>query len=329
MRAILLPIPVFALATSAMAQEFQLELPIICEFGKTCWVQQYPDHDAGPGIADYTCGGQTYDGHNGTDIRVLDTKTNADVVASAPGIVKFQRDGVPDRLVRNEADRRAIKGINCGNGVVIHHGNGFETQYCHMRNGSIAVQLGDVVNTGQKLGEVGYSGNAAFSHVHLTVRRKASARSKRQDIDPFSGPLAQPCGSLGQSMWSAAASKELKYFSQNILRLGFAPGKVEMESLEEGRLANDPPTEDWPAVVAYVWAINLKKGDTLKIDLEKPDGQTLTNSVTLDRNKAQYMLFTGERKPAAGWKKGKYRASVQVIREGNAAITQASEARIE
>ncbi|NJM29743.1 MAG: M23 family metallopeptidase [Rhizobiales bacterium] len=313
----------FTIAGPASAQEFKLELPIACEFGKTCWVQQYPDHDAGPGASDYTCGGQTYDGHDGTDIRVLDTKSIADVVASAPGTVTGLRDGVEDRLARTPEDRAAIAKIECGNGVVIAHDGGYETQYCHMRNGSIAVKKGDAVAAGQKLGQVGYSGDAAFPHVHLSVRRNGDK------LDPFSGAAATACDAPDQSMWSDSAAAKLAYVDGTLLRLGFASGKVEMEALEEGRISVDPPTDDWPALVTYVWAINLKKGDTIRIDLRKPDGQTLTNSVTLDRNKAQYVLFTGERRPATGWRKGAYRAAVKVERDGKTIVSRASEATIE
>ncbi|MFN0193071.1 MAG: M23 family metallopeptidase [Aestuariivirga sp.] len=314
---------IFALASPAVAQEFKLELPIACDIGKTCWVQQYPDHDPGPGVADYTCGGQTYDGHDGTDIRVLDTKSTADVVASAPGIVKGLRDGVEDRLARTAADRAAIAKIECGNGVVIAHDGGYETQYCHMRNGSVAVKKGDAVAAGQKLGEVGYSGDAAFPHVHLSLRRNG------EKLDPFSGAAATACDAADQSMWSDSAARKLAYAEGNFLRIGFAPGKIELPALEEGRIANDPPTDDWPAMVVYAWAINLKKGDTLRIDLTKPDGQTLTNSVTLDRNKAQYLLFTGERRPAAGWRNGTYRAAIHVERDGKTIVSRTSEVTIE
>jgi hypothetical protein len=42
--------------------------------------------------------------------------------------------------------------------------------------------------------------------------------------------------------------------------------------------------------------------------------------VTLDRNKAQYMLFTGERKPATGWRIGTYEMAARVLRGGATAV---------
>jgi murein DD-endopeptidase MepM/ murein hydrolase activator NlpD len=92
-----------------------------------------------------------------------------------------------------------------------------------MRKGSVAVRSGEIVKAGQKLGEVGYSGDAAFPHVHLSVRKEGAK------IDPFSGALGTACDEADQSLWSDTAAAALKYADGAILRVGFAPGKVEME----------------------------------------------------------------------------------------------------
>ena len=47
----------------------RLALPVACQMGRTCFIQQYFDHDPGPGAKDYRCGVMTYDGHDGVDIR--------------------------------------------------------------------------------------------------------------------------------------------------------------------------------------------------------------------------------------------------------------------
>ena len=60
------------LVTHGNAEEpFSLSLPVDCEIGKTCFVQNYVDHDPGPGKQDFQCRAMTYDGHEGTDFRVL------------------------------------------------------------------------------------------------------------------------------------------------------------------------------------------------------------------------------------------------------------------
>jgi murein DD-endopeptidase MepM/ murein hydrolase activator NlpD len=294
------------LAAPVLAQEIELGLPIKCEPGKTCWVQQYVDHDKGPGVRDYHCGGQAYDGHDGTDIRIRDTETKVDVLASAPGVVRGIRDEMDDKLMRTEADRAAVRDRECGNGVLIEHEGGWQTQYCHMRKGSVIVKKGDAVERGQKLGEVGYSGMAAFPHVHLSVRKGETK------VDPFRSSEADQCGDVANPLWSAGALKALEYREGDVVGLGFAPGKIELTDVEEGKAGKDQPSQDWPALVAYAWAINLKEGDILTVSLNGPEGIDVGNSVTLDRNKAQYMLFSGKKRPESGWPKGEYVARISV-----------------
>ena len=170
------------LATAASALE--LGLPAQCTLGKNCFVQQYPDMDAGAGVADPYCGSATYDGHDGIDLRIMsmaDVARGVPVLAMADGTVLRSRDGVPDHLVTSEADRADVADKECGNGMIVELGEGFEIQYCHLRQGSLVVKPGDHVERGQKLGEIGASGLAQFPHVHVTVRHDGTK------IDPATG----------------------------------------------------------------------------------------------------------------------------------------------
>ena len=47
-----------ALTTSlaAAAQTIELALPIDCEIGRSCFIQNYVDHDISPNARDYQCG---------------------------------------------------------------------------------------------------------------------------------------------------------------------------------------------------------------------------------------------------------------------------------
>ena len=98
------------------ADPFHLTFPLECTMGGDCFVQNYVDHDPGPGYRDYHCGAMTYDGHDGTDFRIpsmaIQHKGIA-VLAAANGVVKRVRDGVPDRMMTssNKAD---IAGEECG-----------------------------------------------------------------------------------------------------------------------------------------------------------------------------------------------------------------------
>ena len=61
-----------------------------------------------------------------------------------------------------------------GNFVVIDHGSGEFSVLAHMREGSVTVKPGDRVRQGQKIGEIGWSGDAMFPHLHYQLQRDAS-----------------------------------------------------------------------------------------------------------------------------------------------------------
>ncbi len=171
------------LATLGQAETpFKLEMPLRCVASETCWIINYVDVDPTPGRRDYRCGWLSYDGHKGTDIAIRDLRTMSQgvaVVAAAGGRVLGIRDGMEDVNVKKIGGPEALKGKDCGNGVLIKHARGWSSQYCHMRKGSIAVAKGDAVTTGQRLGLVGLSGRTEFPHIHITVRKNGKV------VDPF------------------------------------------------------------------------------------------------------------------------------------------------
>ena len=134
--------------------QLTLAWPVACKVGETCEIQHYVDHGTGDAAKDYRCGTITYHGHNGTDIRVLtmaDERAGVDVVAAAPGKVLRTRDNMADVSVR-VVGQNAVHDRECGNGLVIAHADGFETQYCHMAQGSLVVKAGDIRRSGPEAG---------------------------------------------------------------------------------------------------------------------------------------------------------------------------------
>lgn len=312
-----------AIAGAASAEPPQLGLPLQCDLGETCFIQQYVDADPGPGALDYTCGGATYDGHKGTDFRVrsvADVRRGVPVVAAAAGIVKGLRDGMPDRLLQSSSDRASVKGRECGNGLVIDHGDGWETQYCHLRNGSIQVSRGARISRGQSIGLVGYSGDAAFPHVHISVRHNGNV------VDPFTGRVpADGCNRQSAAgIWDDSLADSLAYKPGQVLEFGFASGPVDLEVLVAGSQPVFTPSANLPAIVIYAWSINLLKGDRLRLVLSGPAGVLVRRDLpALERNKAQYMQFIGKKRPAAGWPAGTYTAHYEVIRKAGTVLRQA------
>lgn len=298
------------LLTTGQALSLELRLPILCTLDEDCFLQQHVDRDPGPTAVDYTCGTQTYDGHKGTDIRIrttADVQKSVAVLAAAAGIVVGVRDGMRDHLVRSEKDRAAVAGHECGNGVRIDHGEGWQTQYCHLRQGSVRVKKGQQVDAGANLGEVGYSGDATFPHVHFQVTKDGTV------VDPFLPDKTAPCGGAGRSLWSEAAFAALAYQPAALLAVGLTDKVITLEELERGTpLA--APRRDTP-IIAYMWAINLKKGDVVQVEVTYGGNVVVENFERVERNKAQLMLFAGEKPPLGGWAEGTYTSAVKVIRD--------------
>jgi hypothetical protein len=313
----------------AAADGPKLALPLACQIGRSCEVQHYVDRDPGPGALDYRCGHRTYDKHNGVDIRLLDfaaQRRGVEVLAAAPGRVARLRDGVADISIRAPG-APSVAGRECGNGVVIDHGDGWETQYCHMARGSVRVKVGETVKAGTPLGLVGLSGDTEFPHLHLTVRHAG------QVVDPFAPQPAAPAAcnaqaSLQTSMWTPEAARALAYKPGVILNAGFAAAPVTNEAIEAGGVA--PPDAASPAVIAYMRVAEPQQGDEFEIVLRGPDGATLAQKrfAPLDSDKAQHFALIGRKRPAAGWPSGRYEAELKVWRSGKAVMQRRIETRL-
>jgi Peptidase family M23 len=306
MMKVILTLLIFLFATPALALE--LALPVACNVGANCWVQQYADHDASAASTDYACGVASYDKHDGTDIRVLHTGVDVAVLAAAAGSVKAVRDGVADHLIKSEADRAAVSKVECGNGVVVSHGYGWETQYCHMRKGSVAVKAGDQVATGDQLGLIGFSGEAAFPHVHVTVRKN------RKVVDPFSADDMTNCKTVDRSLWSASAQEALAYKGSEVLQLAWAPRIYDDAEVESGRISEFAPRR-WPALVLFAEVINLYKDDVMRLTVTLPGQEPVVNSVVMNNNRAVQRLYAGK-KLKGGLPNGVYSGLFELNRRG-------------
>jgi hypothetical protein len=319
------------LACQSPALAFEMGLPIACSLGVDCAVQHYVDRDPGPGVEDYRCGSETYDGHDGIDLRIPNLKAMArgvDVLAAAPGTVLRTRDGVADQFY-SEEQPAAVADRECGNGLIIDHGGGWSTQYCHLRNGSVRVKPGDAVAEGAILGEVGLSGMTQFPHLHVTVRKDA------QVVDPFdTTPLGEKptCNAaspiMPQSLWTASLRDALAYRPVFILNVGFAAGPLSMSDVESGSYEGVQIALDSPALVFFGRSIGIRKGDRQRVELFLPDGSTLTTDETdpADRAKAQLFAYAGKKRPPAGWPSGTFRGRYSVVRDD--AVIASKEATI-
>lgn len=314
-----------SLAAEATAGEPpRFAIPVACSIGRTCFVQHFVDIDPGPGVRDWACGEVTYDGHKGTDIRVLSIAKAADgvaVLAAAPGVVLRVRDDMQDVIARTRS-RALVAGRECGNGMVVSHGGGWETQYCHLKLGSVKVKAGQKVEAGTALGDVGYSGLADFAHLHFEVRHDGKV------VDPFRGADAgDACDrstTATTGLWSPEAAAALRYHDGEIIETGFASAPPTTAELESGNTT--PPAADGKALLFFARFTNLRAGDRLKLSVDGPEGFAVTSiSKPIERKQAVFVAYAGKRRTLPVWASGRYRGTVALLRGEETIATASSE----
>jgi murein DD-endopeptidase MepM/ murein hydrolase activator NlpD len=291
-----------------------LGLPLVCRLGETCWVANYVDVDLTDAASDFRCKSRSYNAHDGTDFAIRDLavmQQGVPVVASAQGTVRRVRDGVEDAVITDQTSRTRIAGRECGNGVVIDHAGGWQTQYCHLRRGSIRVRIGDQVPTGSPLGLVGLSGKTEFPHVHLTVRHDG------QVVDPFTGQLQRAgCGLAEKSLWRADA--HVSYEDVALYNAGFSAGQPDVETIRRGRVPDQPLSPTSPALILWVDVFGVQSGDRIRFRITGPDGTDgrviLDKEERVDRTQARRFVFAGQRRRTDAWSPGTYAGQVTLSR---------------
>jgi len=307
-------------AGAASAGPPSLVWPLACTLGEDCWIVHHVDAVPGPGAGDFRCGSLTYDGHKGTDVALRDRAAMfrpVAVSAAAAGTVKAVRDSHADHRGRETDIRAAMAaGEDCGNGVVIDHGEGWETQYCHLKSGSVRVAPGMAVAAGEPIAAAGQSGAAEFAHLHLSVRFQG------REIDPFTAlPLESGCRTPAQGMlWSDGVAARLPTVSAPILSaVGFRQAPPVYRALQEDAASHASLSRSAPALILWGMAFGLETGDTLAFRITGPDGVLVhRQSFRQERNQIRRMQFTGRRNTTGWLTPGTYTGTVRIERTGKA-----------
>lgn len=297
----------------------RLILPADCDPGRDCFLQNYVDHDPGPAAQDYTCNGLSYDGHKGTDLALPDLaamRAGVTVIAAAPGTVRRVRDGMDDKRYTKDM-AGALDGRDCGNGVVVAHGAGWETQYCHLRKGSITVAPGTHVAQGDPLGQIGLSGRTQFPHVHMSLRHNG------QVVDPFAPDGGTDCAAAPRTtLWTSPPA----YRPGGLIGAGFSVGVPDFDAIRDGTAAQATLRATAPSLVAWGFAFGGRAGDELHVAIRGPEGFRFDRTMTLERAQAQLFRAAGKLAPASGWPEGIYTARIELRRDG--AVLDSRDSRV-
>lgn len=302
----------FQPAVAQVAPDGGFSKPLDCTLDRDCWIINLPDANGSAAkAADHRCGFRTYNGHKGTDFAIRDYRaldTGAAVVAAGPGIVTAARDGAEEYFKQTPATRKLIGRKACGNGVIIEHSGGWESQYCHMRKGSLAVKLGDRVTRGQKLGRVGMSGRTEFPHVHIEFRVGGKT------VDPFTGgAVGAGCNVAQRPLWAKNAG--VVYPSFALYAAGFADHSVSVDAVASSARSPVSLPRHAPGLVLWAAMFGVQRGDVLKLRIVDPAGSAMSvREIRFDRSQARRVEYTGRKGPPAGWAVGGWKGEAVLQR---------------
>ncbi len=287
------------------AEAISLKLPIDCEIGSTCYIEDYVDNAPETGRqTDFACGINSRDGHRGTDIALLSfdaLEQGIDVKAAARGTVLRTRDGMPDDpLMRGVTSQTA-----CGNAVLIRHDGGWQTLYCHLQQGSLTVSEGMTVEADAVLGHVGLSGQTNHPHVHFTVLKDGDV------VDPFRPEATGTCGDPVDTLWADPPS----YTATGMITAGFSDRVPEFDEIRSGTARLAEGRADAPLVM-YTHIGHAEHGDLLTFSASGPGGEIFAREIVLKAPKVSISRSFGKRAPADGWPVGEYLGEATLTRAG-------------
>lgn len=304
---------IFSTAVCILAQQnFQLQFPVKCTINNDCWILNYVDNDPTSNWHDYKGGRQTYEGHTGTDIAIKNIsrmKQGVDVVATQGGLVIATRDGVPDKNALSQ-DLNQLQNIGCGNRVAIKHTDGWITDYCHMKNGSVSVKKGNFVSTGQKLGQIGLSGLTEFPHLHINIQQG------NQFLDPFTG-LERYTKGLKNPLWNTAILQQLVYRPLVIYNVGASNEIPTLLNIRNEKYKSNQISSNSPMILVWIDAMHVEANDVIDVSVKGPNGIILVNqNVTIAKPNAKKLMYLGKRAPKNGFAKGTYNVQISFKRLG-------------
>jgi hypothetical protein len=177
----LLLVAALACVTTASADAPPPLLPFYPQagtLGADLFVANHVDLDAGPGVRDFACATDTYDGHTGQDSGIRSFREVAigvPVFAALDGRVLSVQFAVGGDLNWGPTVSRF------DNHIILDHGDGVFTIYGHLARSSMKLKKGMRVTAGTQIGLTASSGNSSGPHLHFTLQSQGAV------VEPFAG----------------------------------------------------------------------------------------------------------------------------------------------
>lgn len=271
----------------------QFAFPVDCTLNEDCWIINYVDTDPHPKSArDFMCSNKTYEGHKGTDFALrsrIEMEEGVNVLAARDGTILRLRDGESD-TPKTEDEYQAIRDANkdCGNGIILDHGNGLQSFYCHLKKGSINVKPGDEVKQGDPIAQIGQSGFSEFPHLHLTIIWEGG------HIDPFTGHLmSDGCAKFKENMWEP----DIPYTPYSVYDGGFSDSVPDFKTIEAGQNHPETLSADSNALVYWASFYHATEGDKITLTITDPSGDVFARREHTLKNsrKRPSFYYTGRK----------------------------------
>jgi hypothetical protein len=316
---------VFAASYSfaADAVPAQLQWPLSCSAGRDCFIKAYPDVTAWTDPSkpvDYRCGGRTEPGLAGTKVMFKDWATALDdqpIYPVAMGRVKEITDHFADGEVQPDEH-------SCGNRVVVDHG-GWESTYCHLKQGSVKVAVGQNLVLNDVLGYAGQSGAVAEPMLAFYLTQGGLP------FDPFLGQTiatTKPCVKAGHTgVWTT----EVNYLDAAHISSGF--GARVVNHLEVKANAGLPAREisaKSPYLVAWIRVQHVMQGDEEIFTLANPAGKVVQRRVQkLPGYSPDYLSYVLFKAGKDGLNKGDWLSHYELKRSGRIILQKNNTIHIE
>ena len=289
-------------------------LPVDCTIGEDCWVMNYVDIKPDDGLqTDPACLSRTYDGHKGTDIAILDEKTMRDgvnVLAPLDGTVTKIRDGEEDRWPdETELEKTKAARKECGNAIMIDHGDNLQSIYCHLKKSSITVKPNQKVKQGEIIAQIGLSGMTEFPHLHFGITQD------NKIIDPFTGQDNNgQCGKKIKSLWDT--DLEISYQPFTIQNLGFSNDLPDLNFIEKDGEPLGEIKQNSDLLAFWVTFFGVREGDKITLEIKDPNGKVFARrEIIQDKTRARQFYYTGLKTSRNPLREGAYTGEARIERE--------------